>query len=53
MGNKSLIANWIAKCEKEVKSKCETNECKNCQFWGICIKISKLNAKFESKGYLK
>ena len=53
MGNKSLIANWIAKCDQELEIKCKVNECQNCKYWKACRKIAELNAKFKNKGYLK
>ena len=53
MGNKSLIANLIAKCEQEMDAKCRTTQCKKCQYLRICAKVVILNEKFRMKGYLK
>lgn len=53
MGNKSLIANWIAKCDQEIDKNCEGGICKNCKYWKACLKVIKLNLKFKKKGYLK
>ena len=53
MGNKSLIANLIAKCEQEIVAKCQTNDCFKCKYCGICLKVAKLSQKFKKKGYLK
>ena len=53
MGNKSLIANWIAKCDKELDSNCEGGDCRKCKYYNICLKVIKLNAKFTKRGYLK
>ena len=52
MGNKSLIANLIAKCDREIDAKCVAY-CGKCKYWKICTKVMKLNAKFTEKGYLK
>ena len=52
MENKSLIANWIAKCDREIDAKCEGN-CERCKYSDICYKVIKLNSKFKKKGYLK
>ena len=53
MGNKSLIANWIAKCDREIDAKCEGNDCERCKYSDICYKVTKLNSKFKRKGWLK
>ena len=53
MENKSLIANWIAKCDQEIDAKCRIGNCKKCKYWRICVKVETLNQKFIMKGYLK
>ena len=53
MGNKSLIANWIAKCNRKIEVKCEGDDCPKCQYVDICMPVYMLNRKFEEKGYLK
>ena len=53
MGNKSLIANWIAKCDQELEIKCKVNECQNCKYWGMCMTVLLINKRFKDKGYLK
>ena len=53
MENKSLIAKWIAKCFQEIEKKCESSECKKCQYSDICLKAASLNVEFKKKGYLK
>ena len=52
MGNKSLIANWIAKCDQEIDAKCVAY-CGKCKYWEICMKVAMLNSKFKLEGYLK
>ena len=49
MENKSLIANWIAKCDREIDVKCEGNDCERCKYSDICYKVTKLNSKFKTK----
>ena len=51
MENKSLIANWIAKCDQEIDAKCRISDCQNCQYSYICEKVFILNLKFKKKGY--
>ena len=53
MENKSLIANLIAKCDREIDKSCQRGNCPKCRYRNICIKVMKLNAKFRRKGYLK
>lgn len=53
MENKSLIANLIAKCEQEIVAKCQKGNCPKCKYWNMCRKVTKLNEKFKTKGYLK
>ena len=52
MGNESLIANLIAKCDQEIDAKCRIGNCKKCKYWNICIKVMKLSVEFRRKGYL-
>ena len=53
MENKSLIANWIARCDQEIDVNCQRKDCPKCKYWKVCRKIAELNAKFKDKGYLK
>ena len=53
MENKSLIANWIVKCDQELDKKCEGKICKECKYYKACIKVTRLIAEFKRKGYLK
>nr|DAP39391.1 MAG TPA: protein of unknown function (UPF0179) [Caudoviricetes sp.] len=53
MGNESLIANLIAKCDQEIDSKCIIGNCEKCKYRRICVKVEILNQKFKMKGYLK
>ena len=53
MGNKSLIANWISKCDQGIDAKCKSNDCKKCQYTDICIKVALLYIKFKKREYLK
>ena len=52
MGNESLIANLIAKCDQELDKKCEGKICKECKYYKACIKVTRLIAKFKRKGYI-
>ena len=53
MGNKSLIANLIAKCDQEIDAKCQGCDCPKCKYWEICMKVAMLNSRFKLEGYLK
>ena len=52
MNKKSLIANWIAKCDREIDKSCQRGNCSKCRYRNICIKVMKLHAKFKREEHL-
>ena len=53
MNNNSLVAKWIARCDREIDEKCKRGGCPKCKYWKVCRKIAELNAKFKIRGYNK
>ena len=53
MGNKSLIANWIAKCEEERKSVCRKTICEKCKYYDVCVILMRVDTIFRIRGYIK
>lgn len=52
MNEKSLVASWIARCDKEIDKYCQKDGCPKCKYRNICIKVMKLSVEFRRKGYL-
>ena len=53
MKDKSLIANWIAKCEEDRKTTCKNNICEKCKYSDVCIKLMRIDTVFRIRGYIK
>ena len=52
MNNKSLVAKWISQCDKELDKNCKGGICRECKYYKICIKVTKINGKFTKRGYI-
>ena len=53
MNKKSLVAEWISKCEKERKKECQNTICEKCKFSDVCIKLMRIDTVFRIRGYIK